>query len=129
MNELLTLNFWFNMRPGAIGVGAFRAILVFVVILAALTLAFYFLKKQNQFGFYKRIFNGLNNLCLANTIIGLFLLFFVYEQLPFLSMRIWLLLWLLGILVWLGFIINSMLKIPKLKKNQAKEENYQKYIP
>ena len=129
MNELLTLNFWFNMRPGVIGVGAFRAILVFVVILAALTLVSYFLKKQKQFGFYKRILSRLNNLCLANTIIGLFLTFFVYEQLPFLAMRIWLLLWLLGILVWLGFITNTMLKIPKLKKSQAKEQNYQKYIP
>jgi len=117
------------MRPGALGAGAFRAIFVFVVVLAALTLAFYFLKKQNQFGFYKKIFDRLNNLCLANTIIGLFLLFFIYEQLPFLSMRIWLLLWFLGILVWLGFIINSMLKIPNLKKSQTKEENYQKYIP
>ena len=117
------------MRPGALSVGVFRAILVFVIILAVLTLFFYFLKKQKKFGFYKRILSRLNNLCLANVIIGTFIIFFVYEQLPFLSMRIWFLLWLLGILVWLGFIVNSMLKIPKLKKNQAEEENYQKYIP
>ena len=129
MGELMSLNFWINMRPGAMNMGAFQVILVFVVILAALTLAFYFLKKQNQFGFYKKIFNRLNNLCLANTIIGLFLLFFIYEQLPFLAMRIWLLLWTLGILVWLGFIINTMLKIPKLKEDKAKEQGYQKYIP
>ena len=117
------------MRPGALETGAFRAMLVFIVVLAALTFAFYFFKKQKQFGFYKKIFDRLNNLCLANTIIGLFLIFFIFEQLPFLAMRIWLLVWVIGILVWLGFVVNAMLKIPKIKQDKAKEQDYQKYIP
>ncbi|MCK5060959.1 hypothetical protein KAR28_00245 [Candidatus Parcubacteria bacterium] len=125
----MSLKFWINMRPGALETGAFRAMLVFIVVLAALTFAFYFFKKQKQFGFYKKIFDRLNNLCLANTIIGLFLIFFIFEQLPFLAMRIWLLVWVIGILAWLGFIINAMLKIPKIKQDKAKEQDYQKYIP
>jgi hypothetical protein len=44
-------------------------------------------------------------------------------------MRIWLLLWLIGMGVWLGFILRHLSDIPKIKQEQERQAEYQKYVP
>ena len=62
-------------------------------------------------------------------IIGLFLTFFNYEMVPFLSARFWFLLWGIGILVWLFFIYKMIIKIPQKKALLEKEREFKKYVP
>ena len=64
-----------------------------------------------------------------NFFVGLILLFFSHELIPFLSARFWFLLWGLGIAVWLVFIFKALVAIPKKKKQIEKEREYKKYIP
>jgi amino acid transporter len=129
MNTLLSPSFWFKLRPGLLSPFVFRSLIVFLVILIAGLIVFNLLKKQKTAGLYRKIWLKLGNFCLANLIIGLFLLFFAFEQLPFLAMRIWFLLWALGMIVWFLYIVKVMSKIPDIKKEKQEKEEFQKYIP
>jgi steroid 5-alpha reductase family enzyme len=44
-------------------------------------------------------------------------------------MRIWFLLWALGMIVWFLYIVKVMSKIPDIKKEKQEKEEFQKYIP
>lgn len=128
MNSLLSFRFWFNLRPGPIGASMQSIFVYFLVALLILTLIFAFLKAKKK-GFYNKVWRKLYSLTLYNLIIGILLLFFTYEMVPFLASRFWFLFWGLGIIVWLFFIIKDFVKIPELKENLAKEQEYKKYIP
>ncbi len=129
MSTLLSLQYWVNMRPGSLSGLAMQAFLIFVIALVALGFVTFLLKKKKSAGLYKKVWQRLNSFSIGNTVIGIIIMFFTYEQLPFLSMRLWLLLWLVGMAVWLGFIVKSLLQVPILKEQLAKEQEYQKYIP
>lgn len=108
---------------------AFRYLIAFVVVLVFGTIGFAMIKKANNKGMFFRVWRKLYSFSLANAIIGVFFLFFIYEQLPFLSARFWLLFWVLGMVVWLFFIIQEFVKIPKIKQKIAEKKEFDKYIP
>ncbi|MCL5410413.1 MAG: hypothetical protein M1324_00980 [Patescibacteria group bacterium] len=63
-------------------------------------------------------------------ILGLFYLFFRYEELPYLGSRLFLLLILLALFVWIT--VNSIwaiMFIPKYREQKKKEERYKRYLP
>ena len=128
MGNLLKLSFWFNMTPGNLTQGALRLIVVSLIGLLIGAVFFKILKNRKR-NLYNKIWSKLHLFSLSNLIIGLFLLFFSYELLPFLSMRLWLLLWGLGMIVWLAFIFKIFNEIPKIKEKMAKEDEYKKYLP
>ncbi len=103
--------------------------IIFVVILVVLTIVFAFIQARNKKNLYGRFWTGLYYFCLTNTIIGVFLLFFIYEAIPFLSARFWFLLWVAEVLVWIFFLVKKLREIPKRKKQLEEERKYKKYIP
>jgi hypothetical protein len=128
MNNLMTIDFWFNARPGNLISSSLWLFSAFLVLLLAMAIFFNIIKNRKR-NLYNKIWNRLASFSTANLIIGLFLLFFVYETVPFLSMRLWFLLWGLGMAVWLFFIIKIIKDIPSIKEKMAKEDEYKKYIP
>ncbi len=128
MGNLLKLSFWFNMTPGSLTQGTLRLIVVFLISLFIGAVFFKILKNRKR-NLYNKIWNKLHLFSLSNLIVGLFLLFFSYELLPFLSMRFWLLLWGISMIVWLVFIFRIFNEIPKIKEKMVKEDEYKKYLP
>ena len=128
MGNLLKLSFWLNMTPGNLTQGALRLIVVSLIGLLIGAVFFKILKNRKR-NLYNKIWSKLHLFSLSNLIVGLFLLFFSYELLPFLSMRLWLLLWGLGMIVWLALIFKIFNEIPKIKEKMAKEDEYKKYLP
>ena len=129
MGNLLTLHYWFNLRPGALSPNLQMAYIMFIGLSLLLTVVFWYIRKQNKKSLYNRVWKRLYSLNLTNLIIGIFFLFFTFELIPLLSARFWFLLWGVAILVWLFFIGKAFYKIPKLREEMAKEEVYKKYIP
>ena len=129
MNTLFSLSFWIKLRPGLLSPFVFHGLIVFLVTLLAGFFIFHLLKKQKNTGLYRKIWLSLKTFCFSNLIIGLFLLFFAFEQLPFLAMRIWFLLWGIGMIAWMLYIIKQMSKIPNIQKEKAEKDEFQKYIP
>lgn len=127
MKNLLTLNYWFSLRPEALQPLAQKLFLALLVLILLAGVAFFFLKRRSSL--YRGLFRRLYNFGLTNFLIGLFLLFFNYEAVPFFSARFWLGLWLIGMLVWLIFIFRQLRAIPEKKKQIAKEKEIKKYLP
>lgn len=127
MSKLLVLNYWFNLRPEALSSLAIILLLLFYLILAIIyIISFLYLRKK---GLYLKIFKRSSSFSMTNLIIGIVLLFFSYEEVPFLSARFWFILWLSEMIIWIVFIFRNMLEIPKLKERLEKEREYKKYIP
>jgi len=128
MGNLFTLKFWLDMRPPQllpIYEKIFIGIILFFVIFSFISYFFGFKKK----GLFSSVWRHLYSFSLSNFFIGLFLFFFNYELVPFLSSRFWFLLWAILILIWLFFVFRSLVKIPEKKKKIEEEKEYKKYIP
>jgi len=125
---MTSLSFWFTMRPNDLPFMAIKvmaAFLLFLVVLAFFT----FLIKKRQRGPWQKVWQSLNSFAVSNIIAGIFLLFFGYERLPFLAMRIWLLVWALTIILWLVLVFKKAIKIKVVKEEIEKEKEFKKYIP
>ncbi len=129
MNSLFSLHYWINLRPGSLTFQLQRNIVIFLVILVILIFIFALLKSKHKKSFLSRIWRKLYSFSITNLIIGIFLIFFFYEAIPFLSARFWLVFWVLGMIIWLFFIGKAILKIPKIRQEIKKENEFKKYIP
>jgi len=127
MKNLLTLNYWFNLRPESLTASAQKIFIASLIILAVLSLITAFIK--NRGGIYRGFLNRLYVFFLTNTVIGLLLLFFNYEVVPFFSARFWLGLWGLVMIIWLIFILKKLKNIPQQKKQREAEKELKKYLP
>ncbi len=128
MSKFLSLSYWFNMHPGSLH---YKAIIFFAVIIVfsiAIVFLFNIVKKRKN-NVYFKIWRGFSNLSIMNIIVALFLLFFEYEEVYIFSARFLLLIWLTAVAIWLFFIFKDYQKIPVIKEQYAKEEEYKKYIP
>jgi hypothetical protein len=127
MNNLLTLSYWFNLRPEILNSTAQKIFIGGLVLLLIVAIIVLLTKKRGGLyhGWLKRIYS----FSLSNLIIGLILLFFNYEAVPFLSARFWVGLWALIMLIWLIFIFRSLKNIPRIKQQSAKEKELKKYLP
>jgi hypothetical protein len=128
MNNLLSLNYWFNSRPGSLE-GISAKVLTGALILFLIGFVFFRIVKKSKNGPFYKIFSRFSSFSLSNFFIGLFLSFFSYELIPVLSSRFWYLLWILGMITWLVFIALEIKKIPEKKRKIAEEKEFRKYIP
>lgn len=129
MSNLLNLKFWFNLRAVPLTPFFNKALIGFTILSLVMFIAIKLLNKRNKNVLYTKIFQALINFSLTNLFVGVFLMFFNYEMVPFLSSRFWFLLWAIGILVWLYFIIKKLLVIPRIGKQIEENKEFKKYIP
>jgi hypothetical protein len=129
MGNFLTLSFWFSLRPGVFIGSTFKVIAGFVILLMVFALIAGFGKKKWSKSLYAVLWSNLYYFFLTNAVIGLVLIFFNYETVPFLSARFWFLLWAISLMIWLFFIYKVIVKIPQRKARLEKEKEFKKYIP
>jgi len=127
MSILLSLPFWFNLRPGSMS-GLARNIFLASLIIMILAAAYLFMAKRKKGG-YRSFYSRLYNFFLANFIIGALLLFFNYELVPFFSARFWYLLWLIVIIWWFIDLIKKWQQLSQKKEENAKVDEIAKYLP
>ena len=127
MQNLLTLNYWFNLRPESLTAFAQNLFIDLIIALAALALLVAIIKTRG--GIYRGFLKRLYVFCLSNAVIGIILFFFNDQFVPFFSARFWLGAWVIIMIVWFVFIIKYFKKIPAKKKQLAQEKELKKYIP
>ena len=103
--------------------------IVLVGILIVIGIIGQVLKKQNQKSVFRKTRDRLIYFSYSNAAIGLVLLFFTNELIPFLSARFWYLAWFVEMVWWLYSIIKQLRGLPKIKEQQAEEKKYKQYIP
>ncbi len=127
MNNLLSFSFWFNLRPPTmLDIFNYSFIAFLIILLVLSILAFYFKKRKK---IYKSFWLKFYDFSASNLIIGLFLWFFSWQEVPFLSARFWLILWALLMIVWLFFIYKYLKKIPINLEEAKKQQKFNQYIP
>ncbi|MEK7557748.1 MAG: hypothetical protein AAB530_00885 [Patescibacteria group bacterium] len=129
MRNLLTLKFWFNLRPDVLTPLAQKIFLAMIIVLILFTIIFGYMKILKKKGLYSKMWDQLYYFSFINCVIGLILMFLNYEMVPFLTARFWYLLWFVVLVVWLFCIIKNAMKIPKKRQQLEKEREFNKYIP
>ena len=104
----------------------FVGLIIFLIIIAVVGV---FLRKQQPKSAYRKTRERLISFGFTNAALGLLLLFFTSELIPFLSSRFWFLLWLIEMLAWLFFITRELKEIPKIREKIAEEKKLKQYIP
>lgn len=127
MSTLLSFPFWFNLRPGSMGVLP-RNIFIGVIIIFIVLAIIFFIKKKKK-GLYHHLTSNLYDFCISNAFISLLLLFFNYEVVPFFSAHFWFLLWILVSAWWLFNLLKELKKITTRKKQQGQLDEIKKYLP
>ncbi|MDD4332633.1 MAG: hypothetical protein PHT51_00800 [Patescibacteria group bacterium] len=128
MRNLLTLKYWFTLRPEAFLPVYLKAFIALIILFAVLFVVFWLLGKKKK-ALYANIFRRLSSFFASNFFIGLVILFFSYEMVVFLSARFWIMFWGIEMLVWLIAIIRKLKEIPERKKQLEKDKEFKKYIP
>ncbi|MBU2250017.1 MAG: hypothetical protein ABIJ83_04800 [Patescibacteria group bacterium] len=129
MSNLLTLKFWFNLRPDVLTPLMQKIFLAMIIVSIIFTILFGYMKILKKKGLYSKMWDQLYYFSFINCVIGLILMFLNYEMVPFLTARFWYLLWFVVLVVWLFCIIKNAMKIPKKRQQLEKEKEFNKYIP
>ncbi len=127
MQNFLTWNYWFNLRPEALIPLAQHLLLTIIVILALATIVIAIVR--NKTGIYHGFLNRLYTFSFINIALALLLFFANQEFVPFFSARFWLGAWALLMLVWLLLILRKLKDIPIQKKQLEQEKELKKYLP
>lgn len=133
------LSYTFAITPGqAFGYYTEMMILIAILVIGAYLLKTVYKKRVRDRDFvFKKMFRKLPNRLIYFAIGFLFLLLVRYENIPYFSMRFWLYLLLLGLLVMLGFSLYKYLKVyPNERDNfearkvvKESDDSKSKYLP
>jgi len=129
MNDFLNWRYWLNPRPGSLEPTNEKIMIGFLVLLFATAFLITVLKKQYKKNPYRKTIEKIGTFVWTNLVIGVFLNFFIYELVPYLSMRFLLAIWIVGMIVWVIFIGKTLKIIPKIKEEKEREKEFKKYIP
>ncbi|MBU0624811.1 hypothetical protein KKF05_00530 [Patescibacteria group bacterium] len=129
----LDYRYWINFRPVPLGPSLVGSIVAFFgwFLLAAIVLYFIarHLKHRNRL-LLEEVIRRFARLMLVVGFLGYVCLFFAYEQVPLLGMRLWFLLLLVLFIVWLiRAIIFAVRDYPRLHKNELERSRFEKYLP
>lgn len=126
--NLLSYKFWLNMRPADM-TPLFNYLFIGAILFFITASAVAWMMKNRKKNSYTRLWEKLFTFFSTNLFIGLVIMFFNYEQIPFLSARFWFLIWGAGILIWIGYILKYLKTIPEKRKINEEKKEFNKYIP
>ncbi|MHB8830615.1 MAG: hypothetical protein ACYC44_00635 [Patescibacteria group bacterium] len=129
--NLLTFDFWFQMQPPMFLPWIGTTLLVFFIALAIMGLvAKVYGMKANLDKFVRRAVERAGTLLLTMGLLGLLFYLFVFESVPILSMRVWLIVLLLSGLAWAWSILRYVrVEIPRINQLKAEREKLNKWLP
>lgn len=128
--RLFEINFWFTLRPSALGERTVMILAVgFAVLLALAIFLKIFSKTKKQNPPLVKLLRKLQKMLSVMAFVGFVLLFLSYEQIYLLGAHFWFLAWLLGLIVWMVFIVlYAFRKMPAEKSELEKKQKFLKYL-
>lgn len=120
----------FSLRPGAMQL---RAIIILAVVFGLFIifgLVSKIIEKKTNDGLKIKAWKRFWYLGITMGALGIVYLFFAWQGVVLLASRLWLIIWLIAVVVWVVFIFKYLfLEAPKLRKNIDKKRDFDKYIP
>ncbi len=129
---LLDYRYWINLQPVPLGPSLVGSIVAFFgwFLLSAVVLYFVarHVKKYNHL--IEEVIQRFAKLMFTTAVLGYILLFFAYEQVPLLGMRLWFLLLTLLFCYWLvRAIVFAVRDYPHMKQHEDERLRFNKYLP
>jgi hypothetical protein len=130
IKNIFNLRYWFSEPPYQ-NPAAMKVALIFFVIMLVAGVVLAVLSQKEKFGVYiKRLFAKIASLLGWMGAIAFVLLFFRYEATPFLARRFWYGFWLIGLIIWVVYILHYWYKkVPQKLREQSEKERLKKYLP
>jgi len=130
-SNFFTLSYWFSPQPGPLMNSAAQFLLIVFGLCLIGAIIFYSIariKKDDPVIF--KLYSKIKNLFTTLAVVGFIILFFFWQQVPYLSSRFWVVIWLLILLIWAGFIGRfGFFEAPKRKEEIKKKRKFEKYLP
>lgn len=118
-----------NLLP--ITTNVFRLAVGIYVLIFILAILLSILRKKDRFAKpYRRIMQKFSGWCFSFSIVGLILMFFRHQLIPYLGMRAWTMIWFVICAAWMIYILKYLfVNIPRQKKDLKIREEFEKYLP
>lgn len=131
MNQLFSLEFWFNFQPvGLTPLFSKAFFVVFATFIVFGAVANIVAKNRKDDRLMKKAYQRIAQLFYVMGWIGFFFWFASYETLYLLGARFWYLVWGLGVLVWAWRIyVYLTVTLPKLREEYKSNSDVNKYLP
>ncbi len=127
--NLLHLDYWFSQPFTARGLALWLLVGIFLLFVVK-GLILKILSQYQENKSLKTFFRRSGNLGLAMGFLGLLLMFFRQEHIPFLAWRFWLLLWVVVTVIWVYHLARYALKrMPEIKAEEERRISIEKYLP
>lgn len=131
LQPLITASFWFARDPAPLLTinarllfGVFALLFVLGVVVRVVA------RRRKEDRLVTETFRRIGQLGVTMGLLGLLLFFFAYQEIPFLGMRVWFLLWGIGLLVWVGMVVRYATKIvPAERRRLSERTERNKYLP
>lgn len=128
--NIFSAKYLFAVQPGPFLPLVFKLIIPFFAVLIILGVVARKFAKKNHYRPVKIFFTKIHHFTLTMGALGLIYVFFRQQDVIYLAMPFWLLLWAVGALVWLGFILKYYFTDrPKQIEELSDEVEKKKYLP
>lgn len=128
-SNFFDLSYLFKLNPGG-RFSFYIPLIIFFGILAGLSFATKYYLRYKKDASLKKLFKNVPKRLLQFAVFGFLLLIFRQQNIPLVSMRIVLILFLIGILVFIGKTAYDYWKVyPVLSKKEKARAEQKKYLP
>jgi hypothetical protein len=131
-SKLLSWSYLSGRFPTALSMQAHWTWLIIcgLAILSSIVIMVWSRRQTNMAPAWLKLYGRVSNALMTTGIVLLILFWFRYERLPFLSMRLFPLLWLIILAAWLGHIVYSAVKkVPTEVESWNDKQRIAKYLP
>ena len=128
---LLTALYWLNPLPPRFDPWAEGLILgVFFIMTVAGVTAYVYRSRASLERPLKRAADEIATLLIFTGVAGIILFTFSFEQIPYLSMRIWYIVWAGWVMVWGHMVYQYIgIELPQIREEKQKRADYFKWHP
>ena len=131
LTKLANLSYLIDQRPAPDSTLVLvLAILFALAIIGSGLLWFSLFRRERQYPILARVRERTVRFLFASGFVGLILVFFRWQGIPYFASRIWLLLWIVVTIVWLVRLLMYLLKkFPKERKIENNRMLKERYLP
>lgn len=132
MYPLFSLSYWTSLLPPPtfdplfinLTVGLFGCLILAGIVLL------YLAKRFKRSAFWGKAAPKIASMTIWMGVLGFIHLWIAYEQTYLWGARFWLLVWGLGLLAWIGYLVNYILRVlPKTEEEYEEKMRIKKYLP
>ncbi len=129
LKNFFHFSYWFTQPDAAVyGVRAFW--IAFFIILLAAGVALLILRAFKSENAVRLVLSRGANALLTLGILGLLWFVFRQQNVAILSMRFWMLVWVVAAVIWFGSVLRYVvLRMPAIKAENREREIREKYLP